>query len=127
MSYKSDFEAERSDRENAHCKVADLQKKLTQLESLTGHERAGYQHELEQDNQAIKERLQKTDQELKRHKQILTDLERVYQRHVQEASKDLDHWRNQADSRQEEVQAKSSQVKQYAKENAKLKQQVISA
>ena len=127
MSYKSDFDQERSDRENAHSKIADLQKKVVQLESLTGHERAGYQHEmveLERDSQAIKERLQKTDQELQRHKQILTDLEIVYQRHVQEASKDLDHWRNQADSRQEEVQAKSSQVKQYAKENEKLKQQV---
>ena len=126
-SYKSDFEQERSDRENAHSKMADLQKKVIQLEGLTGHERVGYQHEiaeLKRDYQAIKEKFHETDQQLQSHKQILADLEVVHQRHVQEANKDLFHWKDQAGSRQQEVRAKSSQVKQYAKENEKLKQQV---
>ena len=119
MSYKSDFEDERRDREVAHSKMADMEKELLQLKSRTGLERATLERELgelEEDKCAIKEQLQNRDQELQevkkeleKHKQILADLEVVHQKRMTET--------------QREHQAKASQVKQYAKENESLKQQ----
>lgn len=117
--YKSDFEEERKDREAAHSKMADMEKRFVQLEGRSGHERATYAHEvgeLERDNEVIKEQLRARDQELQKvkkelekHKCNLADLEVIHQKHVVEAKNDL--------------LAKASQVKQYAKENETLKQQ----
>ena len=118
-SYKTDFEEERRDRKSAHSKMADMQRRLSQLEGRTAHERATYNHEvdeLERCRDAIREQLRIKDQELlcvteelRKHKQILSELELVHQRRIQEV--------------REELQAKASQVKQYAKENETLKQQ----
>ena len=37
MTYKSDFEEERRDRESAHSKMADMEKQIAQLKGLSGH------------------------------------------------------------------------------------------
>ena len=122
-SFKSDFEDERKDRATAHSKMADMQKELVQRKNLFEQEKAAYNLQIENVNERLQttkevlqekdEQLQRVTKELERHKNILADLEVVHQKHVQEASK-----------LQNEQHTKATQVKQYAKENEKLKQQV---
>lgn len=130
-SYKYDFEEERKDRVSAHSKMADMEKKMTQIQGLSGHEKAAMElevDELKKDKDTILKQLRIRDEELQTatkqlqsHKQILSDLELVHQRRIQEASKEIVQLKSQIKSEQ---QAKASQVRQYAKENETLQQQV---
>ena len=125
--YKSDFEDERKDREAAHSKMADMERKIARLEGRSGHEKALLKHEvgeLERDKDTILETLQAKDRELQKHKQVLNDLEVIHQRRAQEASEEIEQLKSQVSQSKSDLQAKASQVRQYAKENEKLKQQV---
>ena len=138
ITYKSDFEEERRDREAAHSKMADMEKKKAQL---TGHEGATYKHEiyeLKQDKQVLKEELHKKHKEiekvtgdfwaikadLKKYQTVLADLEIVHKKHVQAARTESKNLKQIAEDAMSDLQAKTSQVKQYAKENDALKKEI---
>ena len=136
-SYKSAFEDERKDREAAHSKVAYLQEDLLTSKSLSEHEKAAYDDEiqsLKEKSKTMREVLQDKDDklhvatfELYKHKSILADLEVVHQKHVQEASKlENEHQRYvlKINTLESELHAKSIQVKQYARERETLQKQV---
>ena len=99
MTYKTDFEEERRDREAAHSKMADMEKTIARLEGRSGHEKARLKfelNELSKDQATVKEVLQQRNdelenvtKELEKHKQIVHDLETVHKRHVQEAGKQI--------------------------------------
>lgn len=137
ITYKSDFEDERRDRASAHGKVADLEKEIDRLTGRSGHEKVTFKHEIDElkrDKLAIRDELQRNQQELetakedletvkaelKKHQTVLVDLETVHQKRVQEVA-DLNV---KAETAMSELQAKASQVKQYAKENDTLKQEI---
>ena len=130
-SYKSDFEEERKDRAAAHGKMADMEKEIAQLKGLSSHEKAELEHEvgeLEKYKDTYKEALQDRDKklrfatdELEKHKKILHDLETVHSRHVKKSGKQIQELTSQVSEAKSELQAKVSQVKQYSKENEKVK------
>lgn len=144
LVYKSDFEEERRDRERVHGLIDDMKKKEAQIQGRAAHERALYKHEVDE----IKEDLQYTKEQLLKHKTLLADTEKLNQIRVQEANKykdeaeatkgecskyfqeaesfreSADYWRKQAEENKRDVQAKTSQVKQYAKEIERLKAKV---
>ena len=125
--YKADFEEERRDRAAAHGKMADMEKEMFRLEGRIRHEKAELEFErgeLTKSNDTYKEVLQQKVEELEfatkelvKHKQILHDLETVHSRYVQE----MQELKRQVSQAKTELQA---EVKQYAKENKKLKLQV---
>ena len=96
--YMADFKEERQDREKAHDQTADLEKKVAQLTE-----------ELEQERNQLAE-----------HQQSMSAIELVNEKLHQE----VHTARGECQRLQEETQAKSSQVKQYAKEVDRLKKQV---
>ena len=142
--YKSDFEEERKDRERVHGLIDDLKKKETQVEGRAAHERAAYKQTLDD----VQQDLRYTKEQLHKHKTLLADAEKLNQIRVQEAHKfkeeadaargetnkyfqeaekfreSTDFWRSQAETNRRDLQAKTSQVKQYAKEVEKLKENV---
>ena len=130
-SYKTDFVAERRDREAAHGKMADMEKEIAQLKGLSSHEKAELEFEIgelkkykdtyKEVLQEKEDRLQFATIELEKHKKILHDLEAVHKKHVQESGKQIQDLTSQVSQTKSELQAKVSQVKQYAKENEKVK------
>ena len=100
--YLEDFKSERRDREVAHGKIADHEKKYTQ------------------DISELKAKLAQTEEDLHQHKERLADVEQLYQRREKEMRSVLE----EASKNQQEVQAKTSQVKQYKKQVDTLKAQV---
>ena len=100
--------------------MADMTMKLAQLE---GHGRAGYQA-IKGELGSTYQELQSTKRELQRHKEILADFEIIYQKRTQDATMDIVHLNEQVAAAEREQQAKASQVKQYAKENNRLKQEI---
>ena len=95
--YQDDFRQEREDRETAHGLIADMEK-----ECIKGGEMSNYQQ--------LSDRLREMEEANKR---LLEDLETV--RREAREEQEMVH---------QEMQAKSSQVKQYAKENDRLKKAV---
>ena len=132
--YKTDFEEERRDRVSAHSKMADMENQIVQLTGRSGHELATYKHEvdeLKRDKQAVQDELRKKHQELesvtaelKKHQTILADLEIVHKKCVEESNKEVANLKVKAEAATSELQAKASQVKQYAKENDTLKKEI---
>ena len=142
--YKGDFEEERRDRERIHGLIDDMKKKEEQIEGRAAQERAAYKQELVN----VHQDLQYTKEQLHKHKTVLADTEKINQKKAQEASKYKDEaevarseadkyfkeaetfrestkfYKSQADASQRDVQAKASQVKQYAKEIGRLKTKV---
>ena len=100
--YKEDFDSERRDREAAHGKMADHQKQ--------------YVHDIGE----LTAKLAQMEEDLHRHKERLAEVEQVNQRREREMRNILD----EASKNQQEVQAKTSQVKQYKKQVDTLKTQV---
>ena len=100
--YKEDFDSERRDREAAHGKMADHQKQ--------------YVHDIGE----LTAKLAQMEEDLHRHKERLAEVEQVNQRREREMRNILD----EATKNQQEVQAKTSQVKQYKKQVDTLKTQV---
>ena len=100
--YSEDFASERRDREAAHGKFADLQKK--------------YDHDVGES----KAQLAQMEEDLHRHRERLAEVELVYQKKEKEMRSVLE----EASNNQTEVQAKTSQVKQYKKQVDSLKDQV---
>ena len=88
-----DFESERRDREVAHGKIADHEKKYAQ------------------DVGELKAKLAQMEEDLHQHQERLADVEQLYQRREKETRSVLE----EASKNQQEVQAKTSQVKQYKK------------
>ena len=142
--YKGDFEEERRDRERIHGLIDDMKKKEEQIEGRAAQERAAYKQELVH----IQQDLQYTKEQLHKHKTLLADAEKLNQIKAQEASKYKDEgdaargaadkyfkeaetfrestkfFKSQVEASQRDVQAKASQVKQYAKEIGRLKTKV---
>ena len=142
--YKSDFEEERRDRERLHGLIDDLKKKETQVEGRAAHERVAYKQTLDD----VQQELRYTKQQLHKHKTLLADAEKLNRIRVQEAHKFkeeadavrgeaskyfqeaekfrecADFWRSRAEANQRDLQAKTNQVKQYAKEVQNLKENV---
>ena len=100
--YMEDFESERRDREVAHGKIADHEKKYAQ------------------DVGELKAKLAQMEEDLHQHQERLADVEQLYQRREKETRSVLE----EASKNQQEVQAKTSQVKQYKKQVDTLKTQV---
>ena len=100
--YKEDFKSERRDREVAHGKIADHEKKYAQ------------------DVGELKAKLAQMEEDLHQHQERLADVEQLYQRREKETRSVLE----EASKNQQEVQAKTSQVKQYKKQVDTLKVQV---
>ena len=100
--YMEDFESERSDREAAHGKIADHQKK--------------YAHDVGE----LKAHLAQMEEHLSHHQDRLEEVEQVNQRRAKEMKSLLE----EVSKNQQEVQAKTSQVKQYKKQVDSLKEQV---
>ena len=100
--YREDFVSERRDREVAHGMIADHQRKYTH------------------DVGMLKAQLFETEEHLSHHKDRLLEVEQVYQRREKEMRSLLE----EASKNQQEVQAKTSQVKQYKKQVDSLKDQV---
>ena len=92
---------ERRDREIAHGKIAKLEETIDQLKAYQGDF----------------EGLQK---QLVEHQQSLSAVEIVNQK----LTKEVQLARQKCQGLEQDIQAKSSQVKQYAKEVERLKQQV---
>jgi len=97
-----DFESERCDREIVHGKIADHQKK--------------YAHDVGE----LKEQLAQMEEHLSHHQDRLAEVEQVNQRREKMKRSLLE----EASKNQQEVQAKTSQVKQYKKQVDSLKDQV---
>ena len=96
--WKADFETERRDRERAHNKVADLEKIVTTYQK---------------DNEGL-------HKQLVEHQQTLSAIEVLNQK----LTKEVQLAREKCQGLEQDIHAKSSQVKQYAKEMERLKQQV---
>ena len=92
--YQEDFRQERQDRETAHGLIADMEKECIK----------------DGDYQQLSDRLREAEEA---NKLLLDDLETV--RREAREEQEMVH---------QEMQAKSSQVKQYAKENDRLKKAV---
>ena len=139
--YKADFEEERGDRARIHGLIDDLKKKTRQAEGHAAEERAAYEQRLNE----IGGDLRHTRELLHKHKVLLADAEKINQTRVQEAKdkaetaikeadkyyqesekfrQSTEYWRHQAEVNQRNLQAKASQVKQYAKEVEKVKEKV---
>ena len=99
--YKEDFALERRDREVAHGMFADLQKKHAY------------------DVGKLKDELVQMEEH---HRERLTEAELAYQRREKEMRSVLEEAVKKKN--QEEMQAKTSQVKQYRKQVDSLKHQV---
>ena len=108
--------------------MADMIMEMSHFRGRSGRQRASYQRELEREKMELKNQMElkhlTTERELQKHKTNLADLEIFHQKCMQEIQKDMVHWREQAEVAQRELQAKASQVKQYAKENKKLKEDI---
>ena len=74
-----------------------------------------------QDVGELKAKLAQTEENLHQHKERLADVEQLYQRREKETRSVLE----EASKNQQEVQAKTSQVKQYKKQVDTLKAQVL--
>ena len=98
-----DFKSEQCDRAAAHGKIADHQKK--------------YDHDIGE----LKAKLAQTEEDLLHYQDRLADVEQLYERKEKEMTSVL----KEAAKNQEEVQAKTSQVKQYKKQVDTLKTQVL--
>ena len=98
-----DFKSERRDRTAAHGKIADYQKK--------------YDHDIGE----LKAKLAQTEEDLLHYQDRLADIEQLYERKEKEMTSVL----KEASKNQQEVQAKTSQVKQYKKQVDTLKTQVL--
>ena len=112
-SYKSDFEAERKDREAAHSKLADLERELAREKGHIDAERATYEKrfgEYQQEKAASYGELRKQKQTLE------TEIEKLKTSSAKRKAEE--------DKLREDVRAKVSQVRQYKKENDRLKAQV---
>ena len=107
--YRSDFEAERRDREEAHSQTADLQKELALYKGQPGQEANPYEQ-----NIAVLEN------QLAEHQESLSAVELLNQK----LHKEVKLARERCHELEQDMQAKSSQVKQYAKEVDRLKQLV---
>ena len=142
--YKGDYEEERRDRERLLGLIDDMKKKKAQIEEHAAHERALYKQTLDE----VQEDLQYTKGQLHKHKTLLADTEKFNQIKALQASKYKDEadaargeaskyftelvafqescrfYKSQAEANQRDVQAKASQVKQYAKEIERLKTKV---
>ena len=111
-----------------------MEREIARLTGRSDHEIATYKHEIDEqkrDTHFVQDELRKKHLELesvrkdleiakvqlKKHQTNLADVEIVHQKYVQEANKKV------ADLTSE-LQAKASQVKQYAKENDTLKQEI---
>ena len=118
-----------------------MEREIARLTGRSDHEIAAYQHEIDEqkrDKHVVRDELQKKHQEfervtedfeavkaeLKKHQTNLADLEIVHQRYVQEAQKEVADLKVKVERATSELQAKTSQVKQYAKENDTLKQDI---
>ena len=97
-----DFESEQRKREVAHGKIADHQRK--------------YAHDVGE----LKAQLAQMEEHLAQHQDRLAEVEQVNQRREKEMRSLLE----EASKNQQEVQAKTSQVKQYKKQVDSLKEQV---
>ena len=100
--YKADFDRERQDRAEAHSRMADLEKKGARVKGQIELEREAYHRE----HQDLKHDYQIVRSQLEQHKQALSAVEEANDNLIQD------------------IQAKSSQVKQYAKEVDRLKREV---
>ena len=111
-----------------------MEREIARLIGRSDHEIATYKYEIDEqkrDTHFVRDELQKKHLELesvredlkaakvqlKKHQTNLADVEIVHQKYVQEASKKVADLTG-------ELQAKASQVKQYAKENDTLKQEI---
>ena len=100
--YKADFDQERLDRAEAHSRMAELEKKGARVKGQIDLEREAYH----QEHQDLKHDYQIARSQLELHQQSLSAVEEVNE------------------NLRQEIQAKSSQVKQYAKEVDRLKREV---
>ena len=100
--YKADFDQERQDRAEAHSRMAELEKKGARVKGQIDVEREVYHRE----HQDLKHNYQVLSSQLVQHQQSLLSVEEVNE------------------NLRQEIQAKASQVKQYAKENDRLKREV---
>ena len=98
------------DREVAHSKIADLEKAIAQLKEKLEKEVSTYNEEYED-----------TQKQLVEHQESLSAIEFLYKK----LTKEVQLGREKCQGLEQDLQAKSSQVKQYAKEVERLKQQVI--
>ena len=109
MSYKTDFEAERRSGEEARSQTADLKSKLALLMGERIQSRADKGNEIELLRSQLVE-----------HKQAMEAVELVNKKLGQE----VQSVRKRCEDLEQENRARSSQVKQYAKEVQRLKQEV---
>ena len=100
--YKTDFDQERQDRAEAHSRMAEMEKKGAHIKGQIETEREAYHRE----HQDLKQNYQIAHSQLEHHQQALSAVEEVNE------------------NLRQEIQAKASQVKQYAKENDRLKREV---
>ena len=121
--YKADFEEERRDRERVHGLIDDLKKKEAQVEGRAAHERATYKQTLDE----VTGDLQYTKEQLLKFKDAAEAARGEAKKYFKEAEtfrESTKFFRSQAEVNQRDVQAKASQVKQYAKEIERLKTKV---
>ena len=100
--YQTDFDEERRDRAEAHSRMAELEKKGAHVEGQIELEKEAYHRE----HNDLKHNYQIITSQLEQHQQALSAVEEVNE------------------ILRQEIQAKSSQVKQYAKEVDRLKREV---
>ena len=118
-----------------------MEREIARLTGRSDHEIAAYKYEIDEqkrDKHIVRDELQKKHQELenvredlkaakvelKKHKTNLSDLEIVHHKHVQEAYEKVADLKWKVETATSELHAKASQVKQYAKENDKLHQEI---
>ena len=109
MSYKTDFEAERRSCEEACSETADLKTKLALMGERT-------QSRADKDNE-----IELLRSQLVEHQQTVEVIELVNKKLDQE----VQSARKRCENLEQENRARSSQVKQYAKEVQRLKQEVL--
>jgi chromosome segregation ATPase len=115
-SYKLDFEAERKDRVAAHSKLADLEREMAKKKSHIDVERATYEKRFGE--------YQKGAASYTEQKKQLTKQKGELEREVDKLRSDSAKQKVEVDKLRDEVKAKVSQVRQYKKENDRLKAQV---
>ena len=142
--FQSDFADERKDREQAHSKLADLEKELAQQKGLYTEEKAEYNRQLtiaHQEAESARKELEQANKELENHKATLASVEALNQKLQQQKTKEAtdNYWRGEAAklktqlqeaeehvsqllASKEDYQAKETQVKQLMK---KLETKVI--
>ena len=118
-----DFEAERKDREAAHSKLADLERALAKEKSHIDVERATYEQQFEKYQQVSKKDAASYG-DLKKQKEKLERELKACVATVDKLQNDVVKSKREADNFRVEMQAKVSQVRQYKKENDRLKAQV---